>query len=223
MAISSQAPQECGEGSTTSAWSPDRAVKHHENAAIRLCSRCTTNQVFGTSTWCNPCQATRDRERRATDPEYRERQNAKSRASYRRNRLKRLESKSEYGKRLEIAERDKARRRERYAADPQFKANTKARRDRYYAGHAHVFRARDAKRRAMQTHQTPAWADLKEIRRIYALAERITKSTGVKHEVDHIVPLGGKKVSGLHVSYNLRVIPLKENRSKFNRLIEDIV
>lgn len=32
-AISSQAPQECGEGSTTSAWSPDRTVKHHERAA----------------------------------------------------------------------------------------------------------------------------------------------------------------------------------------------
>ncbi|MGH7975002.1 MAG: HNH endonuclease signature motif containing protein [bacterium] len=40
------------------------------------------------------------------------------------------------------------------------------------------------------------------------------------YEVDHIVPLQGKLVSGLHVSWNLRYLTPHDNRVKYNLLTE---
>ncbi len=61
---------------------------------------------------------------------------------------------------------------------------------------------------------TPAWSDLKAIKAIYQQARRQTLETGIKHEVDHILPIQGKKVCGLHVPSNLRVITKAENARK---------
>jgi len=70
--------------------------------------------------------------------------------------------------------------------------------------------------------RTPKWLDVKHkqiIIDLYAFALRMTKVSGVAHEVDHIIPLQGKLVSGLHVPWNLRVITRTENRKKNNKLI----
>jgi hypothetical protein len=64
--------------------------------------------------------------------------------------------------------------------------------------------------------RTPAWADHEKINGVYEEAQRLTAETGIKHHVDHIVPLHGKKVSGLHVHENLRAIPAIENKKKSN-------
>lgn len=58
---------------------------------------------------------------------------------------------------------------------------------------------------------TPSWADRKKIRSVYLLAAKIARESGMAHHVDHRVPLRGRTVCGLHVHYNLRVIPAIEN------------
>jgi hypothetical protein len=63
-------------------------------------------------------------------------------------------------------------------------------------------------------HRMPKWADKEQIRHFYEQAKLLTQTTGVAHEVDHIVPLNGKYVSGLHVPHNMRVITKEENYAK---------
>jgi len=63
---------------------------------------------------------------------------------------------------------------------------------------------------------TPSWADLKAIRAIYLECARISRETGIPHEVDHIVPITSPYVCGLHCEANLRIITKEENRKKKN-------
>ena len=62
----------------------------------------------------------------------------------------------------------------------------------------------------------PPWADRCAIADMYRTARRLTKETGIAHEVDHSIPLRGKLVSGLHVHTNMQVITATENKRKFN-------
>jgi leucyl aminopeptidase (aminopeptidase T) len=82
--------------------------------------------------------------------------------------------------------------------------------------------ATQSARRARQLSALPKSADLEAIEAIYAEARRLTESTGVKHSVDHIVPLNNPLVCGLHCEANLRVIPMVENSKKSNRYWPDM-
>lgn len=80
-----------------------------------------------------------------------------------------------------------------------------------------------ARRRALRLQATPVWVDPSDFLSLYKLAGEMTAKTGIAHHVDHIVPLQGETVCGLHVPWNLRVIPASENSRKSNRLIEELL
>lgn len=63
--------------------------------------------------------------------------------------------------------------------------------------------------------------DHAQIAAIYQRSIDISACTGIPHQVDHIVPLQGVEVSGLHVPWNLSVIPAVDNRRKGNRLASE--
>jgi hypothetical protein len=79
-----------------------------------------------------------------------------------------------------------------------------------------------AVRRARKKNATPAWADMDRIKYTYAHCHWLNKTFGHNMHVDHIVPLNGKNVCGLHVHTNLQIIPAEENMKKSNRVLEDL-
>jgi hypothetical protein len=79
------------------------------------------------------------------------------------------------------------------------------------------YRAKNSKRRAALLQAVPAWANLDKIQEFYDTAEALGMWTGEWYHVDHIVPLLGKTVRGLHCEANLQIMTSAENRTKGNR------
>lgn len=90
----------------------------------------------------------------------------------------------------------------------------------YQRNNLHIYAKIKAKRKAEQLKRTPVWLspdDKWMIEQAYELAALRTKTFGFSWHVDHVIPLQGKTVSGLHTPYNLQVIPGVENIRKGNR------
>jgi hypothetical protein len=84
-------------------------------------------------------------------------------------------------------------------------------------------RADTSVRKRRHRDATPRWITIDEktlMKKLYIEARKLTKLTGVMYVVDHIVPLRGESVCGLHVPWNLRVITQEENLLKSNKLVD---
>lgn len=76
-----------------------------------------------------------------------------------------------------------------------------------------------AKRAKQVGRATPPWLTPEQHEQIAAIY-REARSRGPGWHVDHIVPLHGRHVSGLHVPWNLQILPAAENLAKGNRLLD---
>jgi hypothetical protein len=99
-----------------------------------------------------------------------------------------------------------------------YRLHNKKTRNMYLAAYYKQFpekgAAKTAKYRASRLKATPLWiteTQLIEIQEIYFKCPK-------GYHVDHIIPLQGKNVRGLHVPWNLQYLPAKENQRKSNRL-----
>ena len=96
-------------------------------------------------------------------------------------------------------------------------------REKYKKQNPDLYKALNSVRKRRHKNATPPWIteDQKEsIKRLYLHAMHLTKITGERYVVDHIIPLINPTICGLHVPWNLRVIPQQENLLKSNKLID---
>lgn len=125
----------------------------------------------------------------------------------------------------EYRKRERERESARYWADPK---KGVARTRKAQRNHPETLKAYKLKRpevmaealaryRAAMLRAMPPWVDRQAIREIFKLAKIESKRRGETLHVDHIVPLQGENVSGLHVPWNLQLLTAFDNRSKNNR------
>ncbi|CAL9960608.1 hypothetical protein VPHD69_0053 [Vibrio phage D69] len=101
--------------------------------------------------------------------------------------------------------------------------DVKARNKEWRDSNPDVKLALTRKYQAAKLKRTPEWLSedqVDEMRDFYTAAEMFKQYTGETYHVDHIIPLQGESVSGLHVPWNLQILPAKENLMKSNRLEE---
>ena len=118
--------------------------------------------------------------------------------------------------------------REKYIANAkaQPKEQTRAAKKRWKERNVGRVNASTAARKDRLRFATPKWlTDVQNLQivAVYEESARLTKETGVAHHVDHIVPIRGKNVSGLHVPWNLQILTANENYLKNNKFQDSTI
>ena len=95
--------------------------------------------------------------------------------------------------------------------------------EKYKAANPELYKALTSVRKRRHRNATPPWITKEQklqIRQMYLQAQKLTKMTGERYVVDHIIPLINDSVCGLHVPWNLRVMTQEENLKKSNKLLD---
>lgn len=196
------------------------------------CTKCNTVlpvEMFGKKNsttrgyryWCKPCGAAASKsyilengypKSKKVDKEKKRQWDATYRAK---NAEKLKQRKKEYYEKNKDAFSIRAKK--RYAADPD---SVKIRVSQWKRDNPDKVNAACMKRYTGKMQARPKWLTEDELwmmEEAYSLAKLREEVVGGKWDVDHIVPLRGKKVCGLHVPWNLAVVPAAVNRSKGNK------
>ena len=186
---------------------------------MKICSLCNCSKDYseflksketkdGLGSWCKPCRKEYNIKYRM-DNDTKLKELSKKYYINNRNHI-RNRSKNRYhsDKKPEILLKGSIRKKTLWS-DPNFKAK-----------HA----AQEAKRKGIKLKATPKWLTkehLNEIKEIYLECQLLSDMfnfDGYGYHVDHIMPLKGIDICGLHVPWNLRIIPAIENYRKGNRI-----
>lgn len=206
---------------------------------MKTCSRCKvvkTLDSFGKSKryaggifcWCRSCVAEYGRAKYSENPEkFRERERIyakKNRAKCSERRQRWAEENRDRARKVDRARywRDREKRIRlavRIAAANRGPRNEASR--RWAAKNPENRRLHSRVDGAIRRAAVPSWADMKKIRAIYEEARRLEIITGIPHHVDHIIPIKGKNVCGLHCEANLQILTAVENLKKRNHYSED--
>lgn len=173
---------------------------------------------------CNPCTRVADKERyQRNADEIRKKKRIYMRERREKNQLLVLEKEREYrqknpGQRVSPDYFRKA-----YESLPQSEKDARIEKLKIWKKQNPDRRAaNESRRRARKFNASPKWANESRISEMFVLARDLTEKTGVKHQVDHIIPLRSTLVCGLHVETNLQVITAVENIKKLNRFWPDM-
>jgi len=193
-------------------------------------NKCSANKD-SLSYWCRDCS---NSEKKKWHKKNKSEQNKKSleyyrskseelkkkmRENYSMNRLERIE----YSKNYRIRNKEKVIKQQKEYAEKN-REELRKRSRKWCAENKDKVReftaARRAKLRGAKIKISEQHAD--EIRYIYWLASDLSAITGEDYHVDHIVPLSGKNVCGLHVPWNLQILPSDLNQKKYNHFDESL-
>lgn len=173
------------------------------------------------------CKACCSEEHKAWHAANREAANAKSKARYQNNREQSLEKQKTYyaeHKNVRLAYAKQWREENPGKVRAEYVRNGDAYRSRVKAWRANnpdARRAQEVARRA-RVRWVPPWADREAMAAVYREA-RGMRALGVDVHVDHIIPLRGKTVSGLHTHNNLRLVLAEDNLKKNAKFIEELL
>jgi hypothetical protein len=210
---------------------------------MKYCKKCDSTKPLsefgkhkrrkdGLSLWCKSCKS-------AYDAEYRQKNKeaiSKSKAEWYQNNREHCDQKTKRwvsenkGRRKEIVNQSYQNNREsklKYSKEYR-QSNPKVCADRiknWEARNPDRVRAKNARRRVAKLNAEPSWLTQEQqdqITFLYGVAKDCELMTGDKYHVDHIVPLQGKDVCGLHVPWNLQVLPADINQAKSNKFDDKI-
>ena len=196
---------------------------------MKICTKCKLEKSFnffstnkkakdGLHSWCRECVNTSRKSKREIYV-HKDRE-------YRKNNIEKITAYEAARKLTDSYKKMKSESDARYRAKKSEELKEKKR--LYYVDKQHLRRAeyqRNKQGYIARTYQrlrnikclTPPDADVKKIQFFYDEAKRLTQEIGIKHEVDHIIPVS---LGGLHHQDNLQILPWIENRKKGNKLLE---